>query len=587
MMGEAPRSEKIQNFLGQNGWANAGITKLVGDASPRVYTRLARGKGKAILMDAPPPQDIRPFLDVTAALKSMGLSAPTILAQDIDLGLILLEDLGDGLYKSVLQNAGHMEEELYTAAVEILLKLVHDRASFNHRLAAYNAPVLAQEMLQFSVWWLPGMLSGSALIAAQREFKQVALAIIDQMDIRPMVPVLRDYHAENLLWLPARSGDEKVGLLDYQDALKGHPAYDLVSLLQDARRDVSKALESSMIDRFIQGGGALDLADFMDDYDRMNAQRNFKILGVFARLWLRDGRADYLAMMPRVWGYIERCLDSPSMAPLKSWLERWIPEDMRNLVPDSGEMRDCFTRASEEMSAGAMLLAAGKGTRMGDMSATLPKPLVEVAGRNMLDRALDHLAKAGIEAAVVNVHHLADQIEQHISHRPGGPDIYVSDERAELLETGGGVRKALGLLDESFLAINSDIIWVDGPSGSTIKRLQMAFDPITMDGLLLLVPVEKAVGYDGVGDFYMDEKGRVTPRGDRPNAPYVFGAVQMIRREALRHYPIASWSRRRHFRDAAKAGRLYGLIHDGIWLHVGTPEAVVEAERILTNLGHR
>jgi len=225
-----------------------------------------------------------------------------------------------------------------------------------------------------------------------------------------------------------------------------------------------------------------------------------------------------------------------------------------------------------------MVLAAGLGRRMRPITDTLPKPLVRVAGRTMLDHALDRLAQAGITRAIVNMHHLADQIEAHLAARNGAPAITLSDERDALLETGGGIRRALPLLGEApFLAMNADTLWIEGAQ-SNLGRLIAAHDPTRMDMLLLLAPVDAAVGYDGRGDFMMDETGRLARRGAEPQAPFVYAGAGIFHAGLFADTPDGAFSLNVLFDRAIAAGRLYGLRLDGTWLHVGTPDAITEAE---------
>ncbi len=237
----------------------------------------------------------------------------------------------------------------------------------------------------------------------------------------------------------------------------------------------------------------------------------------------------------------------------------------------------------------AMVLAAGKGTRMGALSDVTPKPLVPVAGIPLLDRILAHLKAAGCEKAVVNVHHLADQIERHLAPHVAAGHVAISDERTMLLETGGGVKKALPLLGRAPIhVINSDALWVDGDEG-TLKRLADAFDPERMDVLLLLVPTEEALGYDGAGDFIpAGDAASPVPisfRGSAPSAPVMFGGIQVVKPALYDGMPEGKWSNVEIFRKAEAAGRLYGLLHTGHWMHVGTPEAIKAAEAKLAQLG--
>ncbi|QYE34952.1 nucleotidyltransferase family protein [Polymorphobacter sp. PAMC 29334] len=230
----------------------------------------------------------------------------------------------------------------------------------------------------------------------------------------------------------------------------------------------------------------------------------------------------------------------------------------------------------------AMVLAAGLGKRMRPLTATRPKPLVEVAGRSLLDRALDHLTAAGVARAVVNVHYFAEQVEAHLASR-AAPDVVISDERGSLLETGGGVTKALPLIDcDPFYVINSDNLWVDG-SIDTLKLLAQRWDSETMDALLLLVPLARASGYEGRGDFYMNPMGRLRRRVEHRVAPYVFSGVQLLSKRLFEGEPIEAFSLNRVYDKALANGRLFGAVHGGMWFHVGTPASVGETEVILAD----
>lgn len=230
----------------------------------------------------------------------------------------------------------------------------------------------------------------------------------------------------------------------------------------------------------------------------------------------------------------------------------------------------------------AFVLAAGLGKRMRPVTATVPKPLVEVSGKALLDHALDRVAEAGIGSAIVNVHYLADLIEGHLARRAegaaSGPATTVSDERAALLETGGGIRKALPLLgDAPFVVLNSDSFWLEGPA-SNLRRLIETWDGDRMDGLLLVAPTATSLGYEGAGDFVMDPDGRLERRGERAVAPFIYAGVAVLRPSLFADTPEGAFSLNLLFDRAIAAGRLFGMRLDGQWLHVGTPEAIRAAE---------
>ncbi|MGZ3410618.1 MAG: nucleotidyltransferase family protein [Xanthobacteraceae bacterium] len=229
----------------------------------------------------------------------------------------------------------------------------------------------------------------------------------------------------------------------------------------------------------------------------------------------------------------------------------------------------------------AMVLAAGLGTRMRPASGELPKPLVKVAGKALIDHVLDKLAAAGVATAVVNVHHLAEKIEHHLAGRHA-PQIVISDERAQLLGTGGAVAKALPKLGRTpFFHVNSDTLWIDGVAPN-LDRLAAAFDPDTMDALLLLAPVAKSIGYNGRGDFAMDAEGRLRRRAENEVLPFVYAGVALLSPALLTDAPAGEFSLTLLFDRAAVAGRLAGLRLEGVWMHVGTPDAIAAAEAAIS-----
>ena len=225
----------------------------------------------------------------------------------------------------------------------------------------------------------------------------------------------------------------------------------------------------------------------------------------------------------------------------------------------------------------AMLLAAGFGRRMRPLTATAPKPLLEVHGKALIDHALDRLAEAGVETAVVNVHYLADLLEAHLARR-SRPAIIVSDERDALLDTGGGIRKALGHFGGApFFLMNTDGLWLEG-ARPNLARLAEAWDAARMDALLLLAPTATSVGYDGAGDFVMSPEGRLSRRAEREIAPFVYAGVAILHPRLFADGPDGAFSLNMLFDRAIEQERLWGLRLDGLWMHVGTPAAIKEAE---------
>jgi len=307
-------------FLAAHGWAGAQILPLAGDASFRRYFRIIDGERRAVLMDAPPEkEDSRPFLAIGKHLDMLGFSAPQPLAIDLEAGLVLLEDFGDARVNPLLAQSPAREADIYAAAIDVLVAL-HRHAP--PAIAAYDARELRREVRLFPEWYLPaaGLAEAPGYDAA---WDAVLAPVIAETAAQPVL-ILRDYHADNLMLLD-RPGLRGLGLLDYQDALAGHRAYDLVSLLQDARRDVAPELESAMLARYADASGISDTTAFRAAYEILGAQRNTKILGVFTRLWKRDNKPAYPRLNPRVWGYLGRNLAHPALAPVADWFATNVP----------------------------------------------------------------------------------------------------------------------------------------------------------------------------------------------------------------------------------------------------------------------
>ena len=312
-----------KDFLAGAGWPDAEIVPLAGDASFRRYFRVIERGRQAVLMDAPPPnEDPRPFLKVAGHLGALGFAAPRTLAADLTNGLVLLEDFGDARMREVVDAAPERERQVYGDAVDLLAALHRHHAA---DLPDYGRAEYLREAKLLTEWYAPAL--GLAIDTAGYEAAwDAALASLYDETARS-VTVLRDYHAENIMLIDGKTGFAGLGLLDFQDALAGHPAYDLVSLLQDARRDVSADLETEMLARY--RARAQPGPGFGDAYALLGAQRNAKIIGIFARLWKRDGKARYVGYLPRVWGYLERDLAHPALAPVKAWFDANMPAASR------------------------------------------------------------------------------------------------------------------------------------------------------------------------------------------------------------------------------------------------------------------
>jgi hypothetical protein len=360
------RDGAIDDFLAHAGWGDAERLALPGDASTRRYLRLKRGELKALLLDQPqaaetPPApagaspeerralgynavarlagaDCARFVAVANYLRAQGLSAPEILAADAEEGLVLIEDLGDALYADVLA-AGGDAPALYQAAAEVLARLHAEPAPLvlppDKPLHAYDETALLAEVDLLPQWFFPVALGREANAAEIEDHRALWRQVLAPHLATAPVLVHRDYHAQNLLWLPARGGAARVGLIDFQDAVAGSKAYDLVSLIEDARRDVEPALAEATTVHYLAAmraqGVPLDADAYAAECAVFAAQRNAKIVGIFARLFRRDGKARYLSYLPRVWAYLGRDLSHPALSALKSWYDRRIEEEARGI----------------------------------------------------------------------------------------------------------------------------------------------------------------------------------------------------------------------------------------------------------------
>jgi N-acetylmuramate 1-kinase len=342
----------IEKLLSQTGWSEAGRAYMLGDASVRAYERLNRAGEPAILMISPPrpdgppvrygkpysaiarlAEDVKPFVAMANGLRELGYSAPAILGQDLRTGLLLTEDLGS---ETVLVD-GVPDPERYLAAVELLADL-HGRSltdrlpvaeGIEHRIPPYDLDALLIEVELLLDWYLPHMGKMALSASARGQFINAWKELLTPIVMSPRTWVLRDYHSPNLMWLPAREGLKRVGLIDFQDAVMGHPAYDVASLAQDARVDLPAGLELRLVGHYARQRRAanpdFDMGGFARDYSIMGAQRNTKILGIFARLNKRDGKPAYLKHLPRIEAYVRTSLAHPALADLRAWYQANVP----------------------------------------------------------------------------------------------------------------------------------------------------------------------------------------------------------------------------------------------------------------------
>jgi aminoglycoside/choline kinase family phosphotransferase len=361
------RDAEVKEFLRRSGWGDAGVAPMPSDASSRHYARLSLAGKTALLMDQPqsaeaPPApehageaerqalgynalarlagaDTHRFQAVAEHLRGRGLAAPLIHAADHEKGFLILEDFGDTLFADVLSD-GSAEEDLYKAAVEVLARLhaqaAPSRLAAGMPLYAYDQAALLAETDLLTEWFLPLALHRAATDSERADHRALWRTALDEIAGSEKVLVHRDFHAQNLMWMPERKGLARVGLIDFQDAVAGSRAYDLISLTEDARRDVSPALAELALAHYLAAaraqGISTDEAQFRTEMAIMAAQRNAKIVGIFARLYKRDLKPRYLVLLPRVWRHLEHDLTHPALADLRAWYDRTIPRNRRRIA---------------------------------------------------------------------------------------------------------------------------------------------------------------------------------------------------------------------------------------------------------------
>src|SRR6185312_12066121 len=324
----AERDAQISAFLSACGWADAERAPLAGDASFRRYCRLSRNGTTLMLMDAPPPQeDVRPYLAVARHLRALDF----IVAAEEETGLLLIEDFGDGTFTRLLAT-GENEHALYAMAIDVLIAL-HRRFDAAHApwLPPYDDTRLLNEAALLVDWYLPAITGQPTPPALREEYLDLWRALFPVARAVPDSLVMRDYHVDNLMRIEGRNGLAACGLLDFQDAVLGPITYDLVSLLEDSRRKIAPDLVNAMYGRYCAAVPLLDRAALDASFVVLGAQRHCKVIGIFTRLCRRDGKPRYLAHIPRLWRLLDGNFRHPVLAPVKAWLDRHIPLELRRI----------------------------------------------------------------------------------------------------------------------------------------------------------------------------------------------------------------------------------------------------------------
>lgn len=557
------RPAKLKEFAETcaNGAAFA-LNPLSTDASSRKYYRMRfNDGGSAVIMDDEGCRcRTREFVELSAFLRARGVYVPEVKSKDFGNGFLLLEDLGDDTVTKLLTDDNEMR--LYRMAGRAAAKVaaVRERPQCVNELSRRR---ILDDLRLFTDWYFP-MAAGQPLPErAAAEFFAVADRLAELAYRVPNRLVLWDYHIDNIM-LPPNA--EECAIIDFQDAMWGPLTYDVMSLLAADRRPASPEVIRQVKDDFFNSLENVRREDFEDSFAFLSLFRHLRVLGRFTTLSMINGKTRYLNYIPQMWKMLDQILEYPKLAEVKNWLDAYLPRELRR-----APARKPFTQA--------MVLAAGRGVRMGSLTDSLPKPLIKVGGKALIDYNFDRLAEAGIKNAVVNLCYRGDMIRKHLT--AARPDFnLVFSEEAEALETGGGIRKALPLLkDPAFFVCNSDVFFVDRGYKPVLWRMADAWDEKKYDILLLLQDLKDVCGDKGVGDYRVGTGGKIERNAAKTAGyPYMFGGISIVSRKIFAGETREKFSLRDLFDLAQSRGRLGFVLNDAEFFHVGTPEALKAAE---------
>lgn len=555
--------ERKEKFLkGVCGLKVFEIKPLTEDASTRKYWRVEADGKMFVLMDGDAVVNkFYQFVKIAKLLRDAYVYTPEVYFTDLENGLMLLEDLGDDTFNKLIK-IGYDEEKLYQLATELLIKVSHikNRPDF--------MPVLSEEKLLgdicFFVDWYYPLVSGRPIGEDKREeFRGLIREILPDAHKVPNSVVLWDYHVDNIMM----TAPNECAVLDFQDAFWGPVTYDVMSLLQDARREVDPKLQKKMKELFYRGLVDVDAQDFEVSYNFYAMFRHMRVLGRFSILMATKGKDKYLKYVPHLWDMLEDVLKFKKFKAIKKWVDEVFPKELR-VVP------------VKKPIVKAMILAAGRGTRMKELGDKMPKPLMQVKGKALIDYKLDMLREVDIKDVVVNLSYQAEKIEEHLRGVEGFNFIY--SHEPEALETGGGVKKALPMLgDEPFFTINTDEIWREHSFKPYMWQMIDKWDSEKFDFVLLLAPMEKVYDEDSrIGNYRIKEDGSIERNVNKEGGfDYMYVGTALVHPRVLKDVEVSKFSMRDLYDVAQEQGRLGYLIMDEEVYHVGSPADLELAEK--------
>lgn len=554
----------VENFFMTN---NFDFIPITSDASARKYYRAICGAKSIVVMDDEKRCCKTPeFVKLSVFLHQHNIFVPQILKQDIDNGILLLEDLGSTSARNALTPEN--ETELYQKFGTIIASI----AKITSRppcVTDFGKKELIEDIRLFSEWYFP-MTAGYPLSEEQKtEFLDIVNNLADMAFNVPSRLMLYDYHIDNILLSPSR---QEWAIIDFQDAKWGPVTYDLVSLLAADRRTASDNTIAAVKDAFFKQVSGISKQDFDDSFAFLSAYRHLRVLGRFTTLSMVNEKKQYLNYIPQCWEMLEKILQYPKLQPLQQWLDKNVPQNWRKL-PTRKPIRS------------AILLAAGRGTRMQNLTDNMPKPLIKVGKKSLIDYNFERLQNANIKQIVINLCYKGEMIRHHFAEVYPHANITFSEE-IEALETGGGVKKALPLLpDSAFFVCNSDVFFIDKGYKPALWRMMDEWNDEKYDILLLLQTVSDICG-DKSGDYRLDSNNRPQRNEQKlPDWPYMFSGISIVSRKIFENICAEKFSLRDLFDVAQKNNRLGAIINQADFFHVGTPQALKAAETKIS--GHK
>ena len=551
------------NFLHKNNADYLQIVPLRVDASSRKYFRvfLKNGQTRVLADDELKKNKLPEFAKLADFFAAHGLYVPKVYAFDFEKGFLLLEDLGDDTFTKLLQK-GEDETFLYELATDALIKIAGIEEC-PEDVKDLTKERLISDICFFADWYMPMARTTPLTPKEREEFIEYVTPLADLAFKVPNRLVLWDYHVDNIMLPPKQN---ECAVIDFQDAMKGPLTYDVMSLLEDARREVSLEVQRKMKEKFFSRLKGVKREDFDDSYAFLSLFRHMRVLGRFTILAYVNGKAQYLRFVGHLWDMLEKTLTYPKFRDFKRWLDKVLPPEKR-VIPQRKPIDE------------AMVLAAGRGIRMRELTDNMPKPLIKVGKKSLIDYNFDRLRQVGIKNVAVNLCYQGDLLKKHLKEFEADFNIKYFVEK-EALETGGGIKNALSFFkNEAFFVCNSDVFFEEEPVKAALWRMMDAWDEDKFDVLLLLQDMKHIVGDKGIGDYKI-ENG--VPKRNTLKEPhgfdYMFAGIYIIKKSLFDGVKENKFSSVKLFDVAQNRGRLGFVINKSTFYHVGTPEALKAAE---------